>query len=396
MSQTIEQKIINNAISAYFLLGPLLLFNKSNSAINNSFVRAHAKTSTILLLWGILVWIFIWFFQFLSKYSIFSYDLFYILKTLYVISIFSLFVYGAFRAYSGKKFDIAELPDITRANKIVQISKNIVQNEHDKTSIIMSYIPFYGYFLFPSLEKYPSIQSVNKINLYSTFIILLFYTSGKVNIASILLLAYIIYVVYIALNLYVKWEIRIPKLEKLWSIEELYIRAKAFVLYLFNYTTRDHRFREYELYYKIEKAAHVKQAKLILKDLLPRRSLPFPKWILYIPFINIVGIFFLDTRYKTHIINGLCIDVLLILIWITTGFNSAYSLFILFPLSYGLAYRRKIDYRFPLIYDIAKIEMKAWEKAKEIGQELRVKSKQNTQTVFTPKKAITPDTKKDD
>ena len=165
----------------------------------------------------------------------------------------------------------------------------------------------------------------------------------------------------------------------------MYIRAKAFVLYVFNYSSRDKRFREYVLYYKIEKAAHVKQAKLILKDLLPRRSLPFPKFILYIPFVNIVWLFFLDTRYKTHIINGMCVNVLLIAIWIFTGFNSVYSLFILFPISYGLAYRRKIDYRFPLIYDIAKIEMKAWEKAKQLWNEVIEKSKEKTENIFTPK-----------
>ena len=369
---------------AYFLLGPLFLLNKTDSSINNNFVRWHAKTASILIVWSVVLYFFLKFFNFLAQYSIFGYSLFYILTTTCALWTFWVFVYWAFQAFNGREFSIREIPDITHTRNIVEISKSKVTKEQDKTSIILSYIPFFWYFLYPQLNKYPSIRSVNKINLYTTLLILLLYTTEKEGLATLLFLLYIIYVVFTAITLYAKWEIQIPKLEKVWSFEELYIRWKAFCLYLFHYTSRDKRFREYDLYYKIEKAAHSKQAKLILKDLLPRKSLPFPKAILYIPFVNLVWVFFLDTRYRTHIINGMCINVLLILIWIFTGFNSVYSLFILFPISYGLAYRRKIDYRFPLIYDIAKIEMKAWEKAKAFTNEIREKSQIKTETTFTP------------
>jgi hypothetical protein len=191
-----------------------------------------------------------------------------------------------------------------------------------------------GYFLYPKFEKHPSIKSINKINLYSSLVIIFFYTSGRYNLATLLLLIYITYVCFTAIKLYVHDEIRIAKLEKLWNFGEMYVHAKAFILYIYNYSSRDYRFREYDLYLKIEKAGLVKQAKLMLKDLLPRKSIPFPKAVLYIPFVNLVGVFFLDTRYKTHIINGICIDIALILIWVFTGFNSVYSIFILFPISY--------------------------------------------------------------
>lgn len=385
MSEKLDEIIIKNAISAYFLLWPLLLLNKSDSKINNTFVRGHARTASILMLIWIWVLFFLDLFSFLWNYDIFWYDFFYILQTITVVSLFATFLYGAFKAYRGETFTIGEIFDLSQAGKIIQITQSRVTNEQDKTSIILSYVPFFGYFLYPQLKKYKSIRSVNKINLYSTLIICLFYTSGRYNTANILLLLYLIYVTFTAITLYAKWEIKILNLEKIWSFEELYIRAKAFCLYLYNYTSRDHRFREYELYLKIEKAAHIKQAKMMLKDLLPRRSIPFPKWILYVPFINIVGIFFLDTRYKTHIINGLCINILLIIIWIFSSVNSPYSIFILFPISYGLAYRRKIDYRFPIIYDIAKIEMKAWSKAKEVVEEVNKKRKKKEEVLFIPK-----------
>lgn len=386
MSENRDKRIINNAVSAYFLLGPLLLLNKTTPQINNAFVRGHAKTASYLLIWFILLFFLLNIFSFLGNYSLFWFNIFFLLSTTVLLLYLSLFVYGAVKAYKWETFAIKQIPSITGTSKILKVSESTVTREKDKTSIILSYIPFLWYFLYPKLSKYPSIRSVNKINLYSTIIIMLFYTSWRNNIATLLFLAYIIYVTFTAVKLFVDDHIKIVNLEKFWSFEESYVRVKAFVLYIYNYSSRDHRFREYALYLKIERARVTKQAKLMLKTLLPRKSLPFPKWILYIPFINMVGVFFLDTRYKTHIINGFCVNILLIIIWIFTGFNSIYSLFILFPISYGLAYQRKIDYKFPVVYDIAKVEMKAWSKAREVVEEVNKKRKENKEVTFSVKK----------
>lgn len=45
MLENLNQKIINNAISAYLMLfiSWMLLLNKTNKNINNSFVRSHTN-----------------------------------------------------------------------------------------------------------------------------------------------------------------------------------------------------------------------------------------------------------------------------------------------------------------------------------------------------------------
>lgn len=385
MGQIIDQKVVNNAISAYFWLWAIMLLNRDNPLIHNDFVRGHSKTAVLLHLGIFFVFIFFDIFSFLWNHSISWVSIWHILITISLLAIFAGLSLWAKKAYSREEFSIVEFRALTKTENILRVNKNTVHREQDKTSIILSYVPFAWYLLYPKFAKYATIRSVNKINLYSSLIILLFFTSGREDTAWLLLLLYIIFVVFSAFKLYIQDEISVLNLESVWSFEELYIRLKAFILYIYNYSKRDHRYREYELYLKIEKAAVVKQNKLMLKSLLPKKSIPFPKWILYIPFINLVWLFFLDSKYKTHIINGMCVNVLLIAIWFFSSFNSPYSVFILFPIFYGIAYHRKIDYRFPVIYDIAKVEMLAWWKAKKAAKRINELRKEETEVLLTVK-----------
>ena len=59
MSENINNKIINNAVSAYLMLfiSWMLLINKSNPYINNDFVKNHTKSSIIIHLMIIINYI---------------------------------------------------------------------------------------------------------------------------------------------------------------------------------------------------------------------------------------------------------------------------------------------------------------------------------------------------
>jgi len=50
MSENLNQKIINNAVSAYLMLfiAWMLLLNKTNPYINNDFVKNHTKSSIVI------------------------------------------------------------------------------------------------------------------------------------------------------------------------------------------------------------------------------------------------------------------------------------------------------------------------------------------------------------
>ncbi|NCO31585.1 hypothetical protein GW891_01940 [bacterium] len=59
MSEKINQKVINNAISAYLMvfISWLFLFNKDNENINNDFVKNHTKSAMTIHLMIILNYI---------------------------------------------------------------------------------------------------------------------------------------------------------------------------------------------------------------------------------------------------------------------------------------------------------------------------------------------------
>jgi hypothetical protein len=46
----INQKIINNAISSYFMMfiSIIFLFNKKNELLNNNFVKSHTKIAFLI------------------------------------------------------------------------------------------------------------------------------------------------------------------------------------------------------------------------------------------------------------------------------------------------------------------------------------------------------------
>ena len=386
MNESLDQKIVNNAVSAYFFLGPVLLlcltFNKWSKYINHSFVRGHAQTSTVIILAFWLIFYALSYVSILWTISLFWYDFYYITRTVIALCVFACLVYGAFKAHQRQEFSVVDLWKLTHTWKYVQLQSNTVKREQDKTILVLSFIPFVGYMLYPRYEKHATIRSVNKINLYSFLIIIYLYVSGHNNFATLLLLLYIIYATYTAIQLYANNKIKVLNLENIWSVEEMYIRAKALTLYLYEYTKRSPQFREYSLYLKIERAKVRKQQTLTKQKLETKKDIPFPAWLLYIPFINLIGLKFLDSKYKTHIINGMVVNLLLIWIWLLTWFNNAYWLFILFPISYGIANLKHIAYRFPVIYDIWKVQMQAWQKTKAFAQDINERRKTNKEVVF--------------
>jgi hypothetical protein len=49
------------------------------------------------------------------------------------------------------------------------------------------------------------------------------------------------------------------------------------------------------------------------KELILKKELKLPKFLIYIPIINLIFLFFKNTKYRFHIINGLIITLILII-----------------------------------------------------------------------------------
>ena len=74
-------------------------------------------------------------------------------------------------------------------------------------------------------------------------------------------------------------------------------------------------------------------------------------WI-YIPFIVLIYLPSLWSRYSVHIKNSIGITLLIVLSWIIFGIDNLVQILALFPIAYGMWYIERIGYKMPFIYDV--------------------------------------------
>ncbi len=237
---TIHQKSINNAISAYFMLfiSSLFLFNKKNEYVNNDFVKSHTKIAILIHLSFLLTYIIFISFSFLKSITIFNFNINYILASSIFIFLFVNLLYWIYKASKKQTFKISEIFYITKTEKIVDINWDWIVDEKDKLTLILSYIPFIWYIVNWSHYKEKNIINIIKLNVLITFIISLIYISWNKNIVWLLLLFYIIFSVFSSINIIIRNNIIWLNLDFIPTFTELLIIIKAFIKYLFNYFTK--------------------------------------------------------------------------------------------------------------------------------------------------------------
>jgi len=108
MSQNIEQKTLNNAISAYLLIfiSGLLLLNKDNKYINNDFVKNHVKASIIIHIWFAINYIIFITNSLWYQINIFWYWLNLIIANIIFIFLLWLTLVWIYKSYKWELFDI--------------------------------------------------------------------------------------------------------------------------------------------------------------------------------------------------------------------------------------------------------------------------------------------------
>jgi hypothetical protein len=123
------------------------------------------------------------------------------------------------------------------------------------------------------------------------------------------------------------------------SFKEIMDYIKIYFLYFKNYFSK--KFKDF----KIIKREFLEQTLISDKkelDILEKKSeLKINKKLIYFPILNLIFLFFLKTKYKTHIINGLILTFILI-IFLFLDFtkyfylDKNYYLFIIFGIFYGI------------------------------------------------------------
>lgn len=356
----IHSKSINNAISAYFmvLISVIFLFNKKNHFINNDFVKSHTKIAFLIHLSFLLNYVIFISFSFLKNIPILNYNLNYILASSIFTLLFITLLYWIYKASKEKEFNIWELIKIWSTHKIIDINWDWKLDEKDKLTLILSYVPFLWYFIQWKYYKNKNVENIIKFNLTISTIIAFIYISWNKNITLLFILFYIIFAVFSSINIIVR-EITIwINLHFIPNISNIFCYIKSFLKYLINYfwdtkliwltTIVKYSIKEKENI-EIDNQEQLKKLKIT----------KFPNYLIYIPFINLIWIFFINSNKKIHIINWIMITIFFIIFWVLNYYwyipNNSYII-LLFPIFFWLWYSNsRIAYKIPIIHDLFEI-----------------------------------------
>lgn len=349
-----NRKIIGNAISAYFMIFICASFflNKENEAINNNFVKSHTKTALLihfLFLFVYIVFVSLWLW---AQFTVFGLTLGSVIASGLFLILFSFLLYGIYQAHHGKTFTTQDIAQISRTGSMIDIQKDVKFSEEEMLHIILSYIPFIGYSSYFKLSKNTQIQNIVFINLISSGIITLFFILGAQNIALFFSLIYILFVAFSIVTLVGKHELIVPQLTSIPTPTQKYIWVYTIGEYLSKHLSKNKKFAALEeLYTKNTKLYSSKEEKRS-QEMEKKADIQIPKFLIYVPVINIITVFFLKSRYKYHIINGLIITLICISSITLLWYSHAVFLIALFPASFGIWYLPRLWYQMPYIYDV--------------------------------------------
>lgn len=383
-----DKKVIWNAVSAYLLVWVCLffLFNKKIE-FKHPFVRSHIRSASILHA-ALLLMLYTMSFPFLGNQVFLSYSINQIVTIIFSLSIFWLILYSMLQAQRGKTISLSRILQVSSKENI-SFSSSEKHKEEEKLSLILAHIPLVWYHNIPlhlQQEHYRDIIIINSI-ITSLCIILLI--TGYSSLGSFLFLIYIIISVFQSFRLIIEGHITTPNLEKVPGIFEISIYTRSLLKYLFSYLSQKQKFKSFSEVYNKTLTLTLESEKEELKHLQDMKPLSFDSRILYIPWINLIWLFYFRTQEKIHIINSLSITAISCILFFILAYEPYVFLCMLFPIFYGIGYLPRKAYKLPLIYDF--YVMTSYVIAKifsviTLGHQLHKTDKKVTITLNTEKK----------
>ncbi len=375
-----NSKIRANAISAYLLLfiSSAFLFTKNDPYINNNFVKSHTKAALLIHLWFLTTFIIFIFYWTGINISILNYSIDQIIAiSLFLILSFFLALW-IIKAHSGKEFKIWNNIKLYKNKWFFKLNQNWNIEEKEKLNIVLSKIPFIWFFIYPKQKNNEIIENNTKLNLIFTTIYLFLFIYWNPNLANLLLLVYIIFIVFTAINLFTQDKVINIKLNELPFPKQKINYLRALKIYLWNYFSSKKDFIAFsEILKKVKENEKQKEINFneSIKDL---KEFKLPKFIIYIPVLNFISLFNYNIKQKNHIINGILLSILFIIIWLTKWIFSYYQLLLLLPLSFWLAqlYAWNYFYKIPFLYDFYELFTFTKSKTKEAVETLKEKQKE--------------------
>jgi len=362
--ENLSNSVIWNAISAYLMIfvSWLFLFNTSNKNINSDFVKWHTKSATMIHLWFFITYIVFINFWLFSSISILWIRLNNIITDVIFLWLISLLIIWIYRARKALSFNLSSDISITKYKNgeqknisILDIDWNWETTEKEKLSILLSYVPFIWFINYWKYRENKNIQEATRLNVTISLIIILLYYFNHWNLANLLSLLYIILIVFIGINIFVKNELLQIILPKFFSPEKIHFLIIVSMKYLKNYFN-DNKFKDFKTLLDEENQINIQNEQKFLDLLNTKNDLKQAKFLVYIPFINIIFLFIRNTKYSFHIINGIMItfttSVIMILSYFTNINNYIYYI-ILFPILFWIwIINYKLDYKMPFMFDL--------------------------------------------
>jgi len=386
-NKNISEKTIWNAISAYLMMfiSWLFLFNKENPEINNSFVKNHTKTAMVIHLWFLITYIIFisnWLF---SWYNILGFWLNNIITDTIFILLLFLLANWIYKAKNKETFSIWESFQVN--NKLLDIDWDWKITEKEKLTIILSFIPIIGFINFWNNKDNEIINNWTRINIVISLSITLLLIFWYINLATLLSLVYIIAITFISINLFTRDELITIKLPNSLSPKNLYITLKSFIFYIKNYFSQTD-FKSFEIIKKEVIENELKTNNLNKKNLEKKKDFKLPKILIYIPFINLIFLFFRNSKYSFHIINWLIITLLTTKIIIMSymwyiNINLIYLM--LFPIFFWIWYLKTLEYKMPIIFDIYLVIIKIFSIFSFWSKKLKEKKQEEKEISLKPK-----------
>ena len=297
------EKVKANAVSSYLLLfvSSAFLFNKNDPYLNNSFVKSHTKVALLIHLAIAITAIIFLFFGTWLNLNFLGYSIDQIIAITIFFILTWLLILWAIKANSWKEFKLWEDLNLYKKNEAFKLNSEKNINENDKLNIILSKVPFVWFFIYAKDINNKIIQNNTKLNLIITLIILGLYIFWNPNLANLLLLVYIIFIVFSTINLFTQNRLINFNLEKMPSLNVLIIYLKTIIKYLWNYFSNKKEFKEFFVIFNEIKEKQKERNKQELENLSKLNNLKLPKIIIYIPLLNFISLFNYKTKEKRKI-----------------------------------------------------------------------------------------------
>jgi hypothetical protein len=242
-------------------------------------------------------------------------------------------------------------------------------------NILLAYIPFIWFYTYPQHIKNNFVVHATKLNLFVTIILILLYNFGHTELSILFILLYVIYIVFVSINLFTTEKIIEIRLHDIFAPEKKYYFTKAIFAYLRDYKSGN-ELQKLSTYYNniLEQAELEKKAEYEAMLSLP--DLRFPKFLIYIPFINILYSFAKVNKYSSHIRNWVALTVIFTLTLVILNiFSLSYGFLYLFLIIifYWIGYIQiSPSYKMPYVYMWYTLVQKMFWKTKEANAKYNV------------------------